>query len=977
MKTHPLTKNVFSHIKDYFMNLQPKDYQQRVLNFMRKNPGLIVFHEMGTGKTITGLICAVDYLLQDINNTVYIVASKTLIENWRKEIRQFLPETSDLTDRIFIGTIYDFKNHFKHSQFQSYDVRTLMVIVDEAHNYKSAYIERKPIKPKGLTLKTKIAIGETVKTKKTLLSRKINTPDIVTAGGRHRVMKKDSYYLLKTIVNRARKVIFLTGTPFRNTIADIKNMVQMIKILYEYDQGRTSPHDIRVHHETSTHDFMREPAVELPMDDDLRDGKSGAKTRILQLKKMMDYEGRSGDFPPYKIFYEFLQPSAEFKSLFRSSVRSAKTKKKQVAYTRSRIASIHIKPDATTSKPTNKDTKTVLSSKVRYLLGEIPATQHELIYDNYIKNTSSRPSRMPDLRTTKSVIYSGLNIPFMEKELPEFLRQHYEGIRIFHITGNSSKDARKKAREEFNAMRENAVLLISQAANEGVDLKGVGHVFFIDGVWNPAEFEQIMGRAIRHGSHTAYPGVEVEVHILFDKDAEFPQEAMDTAVGKKYKIMKAFKDIIKDFNVQRDNDVGQVQTMVPSSFYITPLELDASLITNFDLDYERAEDDHLDVFQMLSVLYTDSIFGVIPDNCNKIFSKLYNSSRYDALESYFREFRRIYPELNISYMEFHKNKKNDIVGDIKGISRLPDKSPSVFVCSGHEGTFGHYVVMIYHPEKHPDTLFYYDSMLRSKNDDEGYQKRFREYLGRYYVLPKEFVVDFPDGPYGPDHIYSMEATGGNPELCNPYITGDEKFTGAMKDWLIRFQVLGPDNQNQFCYMWSLLYVLCKLCFFRGISAIDWPEFLQTACHHQILPIVLIKIFITLTIPVMNAQIREKWITIPLLAQYFNLILTNSIRYNDTFHDNDYAFYSIRCKYPSISNLKDAWIAMTNKTFYRNVRLEKTSHKYENTTVRDKILKRLDKYKKTPLLDPNVPLDYENIVHLLSTSPAAFTPADLK
>jgi hypothetical protein len=1003
IQVHPSGKNVYEKIKDNFTfdaARPPKDYQRRVLDFMDTNSSLIVFHEMGTGKTVTGLLCAIDFLSKDINNIVYVVASKTLMANWEKEKEAFLVPGSPLASRIFTGTIYDFKNKFKRSTFEPFDQRRLMLIVDESHNYKSAYLERKTIKTKLASVsitgkKSKKTTTVITVTRPSRLSRIEGTPPIVTANRRHRIMKKDSYFLLTATVNIAKKVLFLTGTPFRNTIHDLKNMLQMILILNQLSRTptlTTSPFDLKVTNKTDVKTFMSAPVMKLPSDEEIKNKSATARREIENLRKMLDYEKRSGDFPPYKIFYEMITPEKAFLKRFLKE----KGTKKSVAFTRQRIMSIGFKKSPTaasasaSASPSATEAKTPapaltkeLSGKVEYLLGGIPADQYELKYDDYVRSDTHMISRVPNLADTKSVIYSGLNISFLEDQLPDLLRSRpgNEDLQIFFITGNVSKEKREKARTEFNALRNNAVLIISSAAKEGVDLKGVGHVFFIDGVWNPAEFEQIMGRAVRSGSHALYPGVEVQVHILFDKHKEFPQEAMDAAVGKKYTVMKVFKDMTADFNVGKDNAITQKQQKQRrSSLALIPIELTQKekYKTTFGIEYEADEDDHLDVYQALSVKYTDSIYGPIPDNTAKIFSRVYNHDDSRAFETYFDQLRRIVEggKIDITLMVFEQNPRDDRIGSEHSTFKVSKKGKtdmsklkdmSLFLCSTMESDFGHYGVFVLDPAT-PDKVYYYDSMLHSNEDKNFYLVEFKKLMNRYFILPSQIVVDFPEGPYGPDKIYSMEATGGNPDLENPYVDATKKFTESEKEWCIKFQTLCSDNQNQFCYMWSILYMLCKILFLKGISTVDWKDFLSSLCRLHLLPLVVIKIFITLTIRIMPAEIRQIWSTVPLLGQYFNLITTNATDYAGSFDmsKKDFDLYKIVFPYTSNPNLISTWQVLVGHL--KKIRLEKADlEQYKNESVTKAILAELQPVLSThKVFQPTVPMTYPQIVDALAS-----------
>jgi len=1017
-----------------------------VLNFMDTNSGLIVFHEMGTGKTVTGLLCAIDFLVQDINNTVYIVATKTLVANWEKEILQFIVPNSPLISRIFIGTIYDFKKTFKRSKFQPYDDRSLMIIVDESHNYKSEYLTSKIIGKTKNTATTSASTANTaataaamaIKTSKTIpkprLTRAAVTPTLRTPRGKHRIMKKDSYYLLMATVNIAKKVLFLTGTPFRNSMKDLNNMLQMILILNDLHRRPmevTSPYDISVSNATDISTFMNTPRMPLPSDEDLKEGKAGAKILVKNLKNMIDYEDKSGEFPDYKIFFEKITPPESFLKSYRDMKSGHKTS--EVAYVRSRIFSIGRTSPKKLVSPSSKvpmvqsqsqslpvpvqmpETTTMvaiplktavprttreLSGKIKYLMHNVSAQQYELIYDDYIMNEHGNETWIPiDLPESKIVIYSGVSIDYIQNNLPKLLVTvpGWEGLKFFFITGKMSAKARKEAREGFNAMTKNAVLIISPAAKEGVDLKGVGHVYFLDGVWNPAEFEQIMGRAIRTGSHKDYPGIVVQVHMLFDNHKEFPQEIMDEAVKKKYQVMKVFKDIAhgeggdEGFNVEKTNP-NPVTPRLKKQLKLVPIQLTQKqkYPARYGIQYHKQSDDHMDLYQALAVKYTGSIYGPIPDNTAKIFGRIYNHTDYRAFETYFREIRRIAERgvVDIVLIEFNQydHKKDVMYSEFSSIAFHSSSSKridissltnmTVFFCSIDENDSGHYGIFIFDPAK-KNEMFYYDSMLRSNEQEEGknyYLDQFRHKLSKYFVLPSTLKIDFPSGIYDEANIYSMEATGGNIDLLSPYIDIDIPFSQAQKEWCIKFQTLCSDNQNQFCYIWSILYMLCKVLFLKKISKTDWTQFIKKICRIRLLPLVVIKLFIKLSIGIMPAEIQQIWKTIPLLRDYFGIITTNATAYNESFNmaNSDFGLYNITIKSRGkttlhSTNLIDTWNVLVKNIYNYNIRLEKMdTDKYKNDRLVEDILQKLQ-----PVLDsekvfqPDIPMTYAEIVEALN------------
>lgn len=86
------------------------------------------------------------------------------------------------------------------------------------------------------------------------------------------------------------------------------------------------------------------------------------------------------------------------------------------------------------------------------------------------------------------------------------------GIKTAAVMGSFSKGQRQEAVRQFNEGEIN-VLLISRAGGEGLDLKGTNVVYIVDPTWNESAVQQIIGRAVRRGSHDHLPVEERVVRI--------------------------------------------------------------------------------------------------------------------------------------------------------------------------------------------------------------------------------------------------------------------------------------------------------------------------------------------------------------------------------------------------------------------------------------------------------------------------------
>lgn len=109
----------------------------------------------------------------------------------------------------------------------------------------------------------------------------------------------------------------------------------------------------------------------------------------------------------------------------------------------------------------------------------------------------------------KAVVYSN----YLDSGIVP-LAQHLveQGIPSKMFTGSMNDTERKQTIDDYNSGRIK-VLLISGAGAEGLDLKGTQLMQIMEPHWNQPRVDQVIGRAVRNGSHTHLPPELRNVHI--------------------------------------------------------------------------------------------------------------------------------------------------------------------------------------------------------------------------------------------------------------------------------------------------------------------------------------------------------------------------------------------------------------------------------------------------------------------------------
>ena len=99
------------------VKIKPLKHQEIVSNFLLKdnNKGLLLFHNVGSGKTITSLFSAKLLLDKYPNKKILIITPTSLVENYNKEIKKL---NIDFKDSLTIYSYGIFVNLLKEGKMK-------------------------------------------------------------------------------------------------------------------------------------------------------------------------------------------------------------------------------------------------------------------------------------------------------------------------------------------------------------------------------------------------------------------------------------------------------------------------------------------------------------------------------------------------------------------------------------------------------------------------------------------------------------------------------------------------------------------------------------------------------------------------------------------------------------------------------------------------------------------------------------------
>lgn len=473
--SHPLQQKELDevkHKKNFALKtkivLKPHQ-KQFVINFINSYfNGALLFHGVGSGKTLTSVVFSHYYLSLYPENNVCIISPPSLLFNFVDTLRMFGLDVKD--NRYKFETYDKFIKNYKNIV----NDKTLLII-DESH------IMRTPI-----TYGTKMIEGEE------------EPIDILKTGRKAKEIIDAS--------NLVNKVLCMTGTAFVNRLYDVENTMTIIGQREE----PLSPDKFNT-------------VIENP---DLRFDYFKYKISYFSV---FDNPELKKEFPKVNEKYVGIELKSPYKEIFESIVKKENPYtesgnfKQLETLTDDGYKKVNM-PDPKTYwnkrgfavlQSINKDEFTkgkidkVLSEDDQLSAFYVAQRQFGNIIDGLkVKFIVDKLKENPNM---KSIIYSS----FMSSSLLPLMKVlNDENIKYTTITGTDSITKREKAKADYNNSESGVnVLIISKAGTEGVDTKNTQQFFLFEPQWNEATAEQAIARAVRFKSHISLPPKERFVNV--------------------------------------------------------------------------------------------------------------------------------------------------------------------------------------------------------------------------------------------------------------------------------------------------------------------------------------------------------------------------------------------------------------------------------------------------------------------------------
>ena len=479
---HPLKAKKLDKVKQkiqYEMDIKislNKHQKSFIVNFINSYfQGALLFHSVGSGKTLTAVAFSHYYLSLYPNNNVLILSPPSLLFNFVDGMKEF---GLDIRDNR-----YKFETYVKFSKAPSMyvDEKTL-IIIDEVHYFRTMITEGQ-VEQDGvmITIPKKNKVG----------------------------------YEIIQQCKRANKILAMTGTPMVNGLYDIENIMAMIS---KRDPLERSEFTELLESSDNTYDYFKYRISHFNI---FKTDSKKFFPRVNEIYVALELS------PVFKELYmDIYKGENIFKEngnyvtpikgeLYYTPISKNPKKKKKGGELKQKtydapVQDVYSKRAFKVLQSINKETgeKELAEGEQLTSFFNAPRQYSNLVEGAKIKFILKKIKENP---TFKTIVYSSFitsSIDVLRFKLSE------AKIKFLVISGSESAITRNNNKQKFNDINSGFnVLIISKAGTEGISTKNVRQLFMMESQWNEATSEQAIARAVRFKSHFGLPEKDRYVNV--------------------------------------------------------------------------------------------------------------------------------------------------------------------------------------------------------------------------------------------------------------------------------------------------------------------------------------------------------------------------------------------------------------------------------------------------------------------------------
>ena len=531
----PKKKKSFNKIcypKEYELQM-PQKFMSKYINPNTPYKGVLVFHQIGSGKTCTSIQIAEAWKK---DRKIMVVVPASLIGNYRNELRSKCAGQNYLKDseRLLLKKYHPLSDEYKEILAKS-NKR-----IDEVYTIYSYNMFIKYAEEGKMNLKNTLLIIDEIQ-------------NLISSDGKY-------YDVLSRLIEDAPlslRIVLLSATPMFDKPNEIALTLNLLRL----------PHPLPVGSEFD--DFFLEETIH-------KNGEISYHSKNMEIFKKM-IKGyisyfRGADpisFPELKLKYVKCEMS-DFQYRAYATVMGREDRGNRF---QEYEKNIHlIRSGDIVKLPNNFFIGTRVVSNIAFPNNDInedglkSLTEYKV--KNYLEKYSIKISKVIkkiERCHGKVFVYStfrsygGLEsfIKIIELLGYKNYEKHGEGKKRFGIFSGDENVSQKERIKDIYNRDDNIygdklkILLLSPAAREGLSLYNVKQLHILEPYWNFSRIAQILGRAVRYCSHKALPEeqriVNAYIYIATHKNEK---ETVDQYIAKlaykKSKVIQEFEDALRE-----------------------------------------------------------------------------------------------------------------------------------------------------------------------------------------------------------------------------------------------------------------------------------------------------------------------------------------------------------------------------------------------------------------------------------------------